>query len=172
MLSAQMFSRLSSTTENMESICAVQSYRFLTIINPIYHFPCVAISEQRREQHRVQPVPGARRAHVTQHGHSGERQVADDVQNLVAHKLVVESQRLLIEDAVARQRDRVFERAAARQTVLAQRLDFLYESEGSGRRALFWIIAGANDDLAPLLADHRVIEVNQAGDAEFAGGLN
>ena len=63
-----------------------------------------------------------------------QRQIADHIQNLVPHELVLEPQR--IEHAGLAEDDRVLERAAERQAALAQHLDFLQEAERPRRRNL------------------------------------
>ena len=56
-----------------------------------------------------------------------QRHVADHVQDLVAHELVVEPQRVVQHAGVADD-DGVLERAAERQPLLAQHLHFLEEA--------------------------------------------
>ena len=70
----------------------------------------------------MQGVPGAVRHDVTDDGMADQGEVADEVENLVAHELVIEAQR--VEDAGVADDDRVLERAAERQPLLAQPLDF------------------------------------------------
>ena len=60
-----------------------------------------------------------------------QRQVADHVEDLVAHELVFEAQR--VQHAGVADDDGVLERAAERQAVLAQPLHFLQEAEGARR---------------------------------------
>src|SRR5689334_14859449 len=85
-----------------------------------------------------------------------EREIADGVENLVANELVLEAQG--VQDPGVADDDRILQRPAEGQAVLAQRLDFLQEPEGAGRRnALGETLFG--NPLGPrLVAEQRVIE--------------
>jgi len=109
---------------------------------------------------------------VAQNGLAAESQIADDVQYLVAHELIAESQRLVIENPVGRERDRILERAPSSQAVPAQHLEFLDETECPRRSDLARVIVLRETDLAGLHADHRMIEIDLARDPEVFGRLD
>src|SRR5262245_22966605 len=94
-----------------------------------------------------------------------EREVADGIENLVAHELVLETQRV-VQHAGLAEHDRVLQRAAQRQLVLTQHLDVLQECEGAGRRD-FLDEALRRDAKGPrLMAKERVVEADAVGDLE------
>ena len=101
---------------------------------------------------------------MTDDGISDQRQVADDIENLVADELVFEPQR--VQHAGVADDDRVLERAAEREAVLAQPFHFLQEAEGAragdviGKRAL-------GDALgARLVPQQRMVEADGVADLE------
>ena len=63
-----------------------------------------------------------------------EREVADNVQNLVPHKFVRETQRFFAQDGLAAHHDRVFEAAALDQVFVHQRLDIFVVNKSPRRR--------------------------------------
>ena len=101
----------------------------------LHQLPRVALLEDLRGERGVQRVPAAVRDQVADHRGADQRQVADHVQDLVAHELVLEPQRV-VQHARLADHDRVLERAAEREAVLPQHLDFLQEAEGARRRDL------------------------------------
>ena len=80
----------------------------------------------------MQRMTGAMRDDVPDDGMAHQGEVADDIENLVAHELVVEPKR--VEHVGVADDDGVFERAAERQAVLAQPFHFLQEAEGARGR--------------------------------------
>ena len=102
---------------------------------PFDQAPRVGFLEKLAGKRRVQRVAAAMRDEMADDRIPDERHVADDVENLVAHELVLEAQR--VERAGLAEHDRVLERAAERQPVLPQHLDFLQEAERPRRRDLF-----------------------------------
>src|SRR5262245_46291862 len=97
--------------------------------------PRLLLLEQLRRHGRVQRVPAAMRDGMRGDGVSEEREAADEIEDLVADELVFEAQRA-VEDAGVANHDRVVERSAQRQTVLAQHLHFLQEGERARWRDL------------------------------------
>ena len=97
--------------------------------------PGVALLEELRGERGVQGVAAAVRDDVADDRVADERQIADDVEDLVADELVLEAQRV-VEHAGLAEHDRVVERAAEGEALLAQRLDFLQEPERARRRDL------------------------------------
>ena len=96
-----------------------------------------------------------------------EGEVADHVENLVADELVLEPQR--VEDAGLPEHDRVLERAAERQALLAQHLDFLQEAERPRRRDLVHERLLIHVHRLLLVTEERVVEADRVGDAEAIG---
>ena len=92
--------------------------------------PRVGFLQHHRGEFRVQRVPAAVRHEVTNQRMADERHVADHIQNLVPHELVIEAERV-VEHAGVADDDGVLERAAEREAVLAHPLDFLQETEGA-----------------------------------------
>ena len=98
---------------------------------------------------------------------SHQRQIANHVQNLVAHELVLEPQR--VEHAGFAEDDGVLERAAERQAALAQHLDFLQEAERPRRRDfvdehLFVEVHGLL-----LMTKQRMVEADRVADLQPIG---
>ena len=87
--------------------------------------------EQFQQQLVVQRVAGLVRLITGEQRMPDQIQIADRVQNLMAHKLVVIAQAVRIEDAVLVHDDGVLQRPAARQTDAAQHLHVLHEAEGA-----------------------------------------
>ncbi len=85
-----------------------------------------------------------------------QREIADDIQDLVPDEFVLEPER--IQDAGLAQHDGVFERAAERQSTLAQHLDFLQEAERAGRRDFIDEDRFVEIDRLLLMAQQRMIE--------------
>ena len=81
-------------------------------------------------------VTAALSNYFSENRHTQQRQIADDVQNLVAHKLVAKSQASRIQHPVGREHNGVVEGAAADQVGAAQRLDFIGEAKGARGRYL------------------------------------
>src|SRR5262245_15420675 len=107
--------------------------------------------------------------YLTQDRHAEQRQIADDVDDLVAHELVGEPQTLTVENsAFRRKHDRVIERSAPRQPKASQRLDLIQKSECPRRANLLCKLTVRYLDLPPLGADHRMRKFDQAGNLERA----
>ena len=102
-------------------------------------------------------MAGAMRDDVTDDGISDQRQVADDIENLVADEFVFETQR--IQHAGVADHDGVLERAAERQAVLAQPLHFLEEAEGARRGDVIRERCFGDALRARLVPQQRMIEL-------------
>ena len=94
-----------------------------------------------------------------------ERQVADRVEDLVAHELVLEAQ-LVVEDAGLADHDRVLEAAAERQAALAQELHLAQEAEGARRCDLLGEAARRHPQRERLVPQQRVVEADRVADLE------
>ncbi len=86
------------------------------------------VSSELAGQRRVQGVAGLRRLEVAEQRVAEQRQVADRVEDLVAHELVLEAQ-LVVEHAGLADHHRVLEAAAQGEAVPAQRLHLAQEAE-------------------------------------------
>ena len=71
--------------------------------------PRRADAQEFRHQTGVQDVAAAFGDDLAHDGHSQQRKVADDVEDLVTHKFVAKTQTCLIQHSVTRQHDRVIE---------------------------------------------------------------
>ena len=69
-----------------------------------------------------------------------QREVADQVQHLVAHELIGEAQRPVL-DALAGEHDGIVFRSAANQPHVLQRLRLVQKSEGARRGDVACIVA-------------------------------
>src|SRR6185295_15473016 len=86
-----------------------------------------------------------------------QREIPDDVEYLVTNELVGKSQPFAIHDAAfACQDNRVFKRASANQSRIAQRFKLACEAIGSSRSYLPSELPIDNLDLASLSAYHRM----------------
>ena len=90
--------------------------------------------QQCRDKPGMQRMAGAVCRQTAKNLLADEREVAKEIENLVAYELVRIAQRGLVEHAVFGQHDRVLERSAADQARGLKRLDFMVETERSGRR--------------------------------------
>ena len=68
----------------------------------IDYFPCGIITKHPGNQRRVYTVTSALSVYVTQHRHPEQREVADDVHDLVAHKLIRKAETFPIHDSAFR----------------------------------------------------------------------
>src|SRR5687768_8546059 len=103
---------------------------------------------------------------------SEEGYVADNVKDLVADELVVESERGFIEHAVGRKDYSVIQRPAKSKIGLSQHLDLVRKAERAGRRDLFAERAVIHHEMKGLPLDERMREVDHALDLESVGGLD
>ena len=132
--------------------------------------PRVLIRENFGRQLRVQRVAGAMRDDVTDDGISDQRQVTDDIENLVADEFVVKTQR--VQHAGVADHDRILERAAESKTVLPQPLHFLEEAEGARRGDVVREGGFGNAFRARLVPQQRMIEADRVADLEVIRGVD
>src|SRR5690242_13681176 len=90
---------------------------------------------QHREQRGVVAVARLPRDDAAANRPAEQIEVADDVEDLVAHELVLEAQRR-IHDALVADEDEVVEPAAGGEAHALERLDLLHEPERARRRDL------------------------------------
>src|SRR5689334_13126824 len=100
---------------------------------------------------------------------TGEIEVADGIQRLVADELVVVAQAFLVEDAVAIDHDRVVEAAAAGQTRFTQRGDVRQQAEGAGTADLGLERLPVDPERTGLTADRGGAEVDVEIDLQALG---
>src|SRR5438105_15576617 len=95
--------------------------------------PRVRVLEDLRGELRVEGMAGPMCDEMANHRIADEREVADRVEDLVADELVLEAERV-VEDAGLAQHDRVLERSAERESILAEHLDVFEKRERPCRR--------------------------------------
>ncbi len=99
---------------------------------------------------------------VPQNSLSDQRQIANQIQNLVAHELVWKAQRR-IDDAVAGQNDRVLFGCAANQALLAHDFRFVKKTERPCRSDFRKVMAIRQFQGAALAANQRMWEIDGVG---------
>ena len=116
----------------------------------------------------VQRVTRLRGLEPPEQGVSEKGQIADRVQDLVAHELVVEAQ-LAVQDAALPDHDRVLEASAQGQAVPAEAFDLVQEAEGAGGRD--GLREGSRRDAqgGRLMPQERVVEADDVADLEVLG---
>ena len=154
-----------------ELVCARRSRHAHGIEGPFGHgrrrldqAPGLLIAENFSRQLRVQGVSRAMGHHMTDDRPADQREVANHIQNLVANKLVFEPQR--VQHAGVANDDGVLERAAERQAVLAQPLDFLQEAERARGRDVVGEGGFGNALGARLVPQQRMVKADGVADLE------
>src|ERR1700756_3819685 len=132
--------------------------------------PGRAVFQQTRDQSRVHGVSRPLGDNVAKDVMSGQRQIADQVQHLVAHKLIVEAQRP-VKHALPVQNDRTLLGDAADQTHITQHVFVFLKAEGSGWSNLRSVVAGCEVDRESLLANRRW-KIDLVGDAVAFARIN
>src|SRR5438105_5287024 len=102
--------------------------------------------------------------HSPKNWHSQKREVTDDVENLMADKLVFEAQAGLIEHAIRSQDDGIIKGATPNQIRAPQGFDLLSETERARRCYLVAEVSIRQFDLKLLYADQRMREIDQTID--------
>src|SRR6185295_925721 len=110
----------------------------------------------------MQKMAAALGAHPAENRHSQQRQIANDVQNLMAHELVRKPQARFIQHAVLCQYDRIVERAAPNQVSFPQSFDFFDESKSARRSNIAGERSVIQSKRTMLNADQRVGKVDGA----------
>src|SRR6266568_9240629 len=104
-------------------------------------------------------------------GHSQQGQVPDNVENLMADKLVGKTEAGFVEHAFFGQDDGIIQRATADQTGLPQSLDFLDETERPCRSNVAGERSIVQRQAAVLPSNQRVLEVDQTINFKGVGRL-
>ena len=90
----------------------------------------------------MNPVPGTFGFDQSKQGHPKQRQIADDVDDLVTYKLIIEAKAFAIEDtALGRQHDRVVQRASPGEAHPSKFFDLIQKPEGPRRSHLLGKLA-------------------------------
>src|SRR5947209_10320866 len=104
-------------------------------------------------------MTGAIRRDLTDDRTSNQREVAEQVQDLVPDKLIFESKRT-IDDPLVIEDDAVLDRSAARQSRRAELLDVAEKSERARRGDLAQEIVVLEIEVHRLFADDGMIEID------------
>src|SRR5258707_12165690 len=93
--------------------------------------PSAAIGHQSREPRVVQLVAAAHRAKGSEQRQTGQREIADNVENLVARTLVAVTQSLGVEQAGIVEHHRILERGTERKAGAPEPCDIVHASKKS-----------------------------------------
>src|SRR5579863_10335695 len=116
-------------------------------------------------------VTGAVGDHFAENLLAQQREISDQVENLVAHEFVGETERAVL-DAVAREHDAVFPRRSANQSHVAHGLLVLARAEGAGGGNVLQVAAVGKFYLEGFFADERVREVDGVRNRIRVAGIN
>src|SRR5260221_917197 len=122
--------------------------------------PGAAIGHQGREHRVVQLVAAAHRAIGAEQRQSGQREIADNVENLVARTLVAVTQSLGVEQPGIVEHHRILERGAKREAGAPEPRDIVHASESPGAANLAAESFRAEIEHKALTADHGIGEVD------------
>src|SRR6266436_2400990 len=129
------------------------------------------IGQQAADELGMQRVASFVGLHACQKRQSGQSQVTDQVQGLVAPELVGEAQ-WTVQDPVVRKNNGIFERTAPNQAHGPQRLDVSLETEGSSASQQMAESIGPNHHLHFLLTDKGMWKIHVAPNVKLTGGIN
>src|SRR4051794_38663156 len=115
--------------------------------------------EHLLDEARVQCVTGLRGADLADDRTADECEIAEQIENLVAHELVAEAE-LAAHDALVVEHDAVIDRAAARETGSAELLNVAHEAERAGGGDLLEEAVVIEVELERLAADARMVEID------------
>ena len=87
-----------------------------------------------------------------------EREVSEEVENLVTHEFIRIPQRRLVEHALVGEHDRVFKRSATDQARCLESFDFMVETERPGRRDERAVVFRREFDLELLMTAQGMLE--------------
>ena len=132
--------------------------------------PALRAGEQGQAQFVVEVVSGFVALVVADERRTEQVEVADGVQQFVAHEFVIKTQAVFVQDAVVVHNDGIVKTATQGQAVALQVFDVAQEAEGAGA-ADFADVAAAGEVEAGLViavAEDGVVEVD--GKIEAAAG--
>src|SRR5947207_5310171 len=107
----------------------------------------------------MERMPGLRRGDLADDGTADEREVAEEVEDLVADELVAEAE-VAADHSFVVEHDAVLDRAAARETGGAHLLDVAQETERTGRGNLLEEAVVIEVELQRLPSDHGMAEID------------
>src|SRR3546814_1328608 len=86
-------------------------------------------------------------------------QIADRIENLVADKLVVVAQAVVVDDAKIVERHHIVEAGAEAEVIRAQHIEFAHEPKGARARNFLDVIGGReiNDRILTGILEHRML---------------
>src|SRR5581483_3038886 len=108
---------------------------------------------------RMHRVAGLRGRDLADDRPPDEREITEQVEDLVANELIAEAE-LAVHDTLIIEHDAVFDRPAARQTGSAKLLDIAHETEGARRCDLLQEVVVIEVELHRLAADDRMVEID------------
>ena len=126
----------------------------------------VRIGHQRGQHRVIELVAAANGAVGGEQRLAGQGQIADGVENLVAHEFVGEAQAFRIEHAILGDHQRIGERGAERVAGAPQFGDVLHEAEGAGARDLAAEGLRLDVERERLAANERMVEFDFGLDPE------
>src|SRR6188768_836128 len=128
--------------------------------------------EQLRDKSCVQRVPGAIRPQAAEHRLPDEREIPEQVENLMPNELIRISQRSLIEHAILRQHDGILQRSPSYQTRRLQGFDFMIETESPRRSDKTAVILRSDLHFKFLIPNERMLEPYFVFQAQRVGGVD
>ena len=132
--------------------------------------PCGAVRQQTGDERGVHGMAGAFGDDAAEDAVAGEREIADEVEHLVANEFVGKAQASVLH-AVAAEDDSVFRRGAADESHVAQHALVFAEAEGARGGDLRAVGIGREIDREILAMDGRG-EVDLVGDAVAVAGID
>ncbi len=110
--------------------------------------------------------------HVSLQPHAQKEEISQEVQGLVAGKLIGKAQLLfLVVNPVQADDHGVIERTPPRQALLLQRFDFIIEAKGSGGGDLVPVALGFDGDRNLLFVNQRMLVDEDRGQLQLIGRL-
>jgi hypothetical protein len=114
----------------------------------------------------MQRVAGAIRGQPAQHGPADQGEISQQIEDLVADKLVGIAQRGFVQHAAFGKHDGILQRAAPDQAAGLQRFHLVEETEGAGRRNRAAVVFRRELELQLLVPDQRMREPDLVLDRE------
>src|SRR5690606_12618767 len=99
--------------------------------------------------------------------HTQKREIADDVENLMADEFVVEPERVFVKHSVGRKHDSAVERSAEREVCLSQHFYFVRKTKSACRRDLAAERTILENEVELLPVDVRMRKIDHAFDLVF-----
>src|SRR6266849_1925777 len=106
---------------------------------------------------------------AAQKHHAQQREIADNVQNLVAHELIRKAQAVFVQHPMLGEHDGIIERSSLDQICAPQGFDFLYESKGARRSNVARERAIIQSNRTMLDADERMRKIYHTINLERIG---